>query len=108
MTTTSVEKLEADVKARREELERLERELEQAKSEPADIRLARELHDLNCTGNHTDGCGWFWEMHDKVDDWNARTHYDYLNRARTLIRFCECSSINPKDAIGIFRMVRGY
>jgi hypothetical protein len=71
-------------------------------------QLASKLHSYLCTNNHTDGCGWFYEMHadTKTDDWNGRTHGRYLQKARLLIHECETKKISAMDALDTYAMVR--
>ncbi len=90
------EKKIAEAKAKLEELALI----------PEDQRLAMSLHSLQCQWNHTDGCGWYYEFKDKKDDWTARTHGEYLVKARKLMHTCKEKGITVNDAIEIFKMVK--
>ena len=46
--------------------------------------LAALLHDKLCKDNHTDGCGWFYEIRNGVHEWNRDTHAGWLNKADTI------------------------
>jgi len=50
--------------------------------------LAEFLHDLCCSKNHTDGCGWEWED-SKENKWNGTTHQVWLAKAKRLIKFLD-------------------
>ena len=65
VTIASVEKRIAETK---QELTELEHQLKTYQAEPREQQLARELHDLACNANHTDGCGWYYEIHKGIDD----------------------------------------
>ena len=55
---------------------------------PADSfekKLAIIIHSQTCTQNHTDGCGWYYEIENKdLHDWNAHSHINYLKVAQSL------------------------
>lgn len=44
-------------------------------------QLAIALHDVLCKSNHTDMCGWFYEVVDGKDQWNRYAHKTYLDKA---------------------------
>ena len=41
-------------------------------------QLAIKLHDLTCKSNHTDGCGWYYEISKGSHNWTGHTHQRYL------------------------------
>lgn len=41
-------------------------------------KMAIKLHEMLCHGNHTDYCGWYYEIRDGVHDWNRWEHQHYL------------------------------
>lgn len=54
--------------------------------------LAIFLHDKNCTSNHTDDCGWYYEVSkEKLDwhDWNGYSHQKWFERAEEVLTFLE-------------------
>lgn len=79
-----------DIDKRKQELksELAELEAEEARllALSDDARLAEELHTLQCNWNHTDGCGWFYEIHKGVVDWSGWAHAQYLEKARKVMR----------------------
>ena len=60
---------------------------------PPEKKLAVALHELLCHSNHTDGCGWFYEIRNNVHDWNRGTHNDYLQMANRFVIKFECTPI---------------
>ena len=70
---------EEAIKALREEQARVVANSNEAK-------LANALHDLRCVYNHTDQCGWHYEIHNGVADWSRGAHARYLESARKAIR----------------------
>ena len=62
---STVSELTVQIERRKQELAELEQKLKEAQAEPEDIRLARQLHDLLCHWNHTDGCSWYYETKNK-------------------------------------------
>jgi hypothetical protein len=59
---SSPAEIESQIREKREELAQLEHALKVAQQEPPEHQLARELHDLLCHWNHTDGCGWHCQL----------------------------------------------
>lgn len=48
---------------------------------PENKQLAIWLHSKLCHHNHTDGCGFFYEIHDLEDNWEGYAHKEYLEKA---------------------------
>ena len=109
MPRETIKSVEARIAQVKQELGELENQLATYQAETNECRLARELHDLSCRHNHTDGCGWFYEIgQDQVADWTEFAHREYLKMAQTLLRVCEDLNITPEAAIDIFKIIRGY
>lgn len=102
----TVSDLQKQVTQKQEELAQLEKQLQQLESEPVDIQLARELHQINCTWNHTDGCGWFYEPETGKDAWTGYAHGKYLAAARKLIVACQHQNITVEQAIDNYKLIR--
>lgn len=51
--------------------------------------LALFLHDNFCIWNHTDGCGWYYEIHSQQHDWNQSSHQSYYRQAKKMIKLLE-------------------
>lgn len=103
---STVTEIAAEIARRKQELAELETQLEVAKNEPEDIQLARQLHNLLCQWNHTDGCGWYYESKNKKEDWAGQAHARYLSKARMLTHQCKTKNISTQNAIEIFKMVK--
>lgn len=68
-----------------------------------EYRLAEELHNVLCSINHTDGCGWFYEVSNGVPNWHGWAHARYLEKARKLL--VEVNS-DPKEVMRIVTAIR--
>jgi hypothetical protein len=90
----------------REEADKLERADAEFNALPAEYKLAIALHSTFCRWNHADGCGWFYEQKDGVDDWNGQSHTPYLTKARMVTAFCNRHSITADAAIELMKMVK--
>jgi hypothetical protein len=89
----------------REEADKLERADSIFNSLPDECKLAITLHSILCRWNHADGCGWFYEVKDGIDDWNGQSHAPYLTKARMVISFCGRHSISTNNAIELMKMM---
>lgn len=57
---------------------------------PETAKLAIELHRLFCTANHTDGCGFYYEVENRkggvdVHDWSGYSHQVYFKKAQAVL-----------------------
>ncbi len=84
MTTTTLEQDIANLETQLETARAL-REVTQGKATPMQ-NLAEELHTMLCHWNHTDGCGWYYEIRKEVTDWTGYAHKDYFAKAVALTR----------------------
>jgi hypothetical protein len=102
----TIESLEQEIAKRQEEIAKIQKQIEQAKKEKPEYRLAKQLHDLTCHGNHVDGCGWFYEINiDGEHDWNRHTHENYLEKAHKLLHICKEKRIDVKQAIELYKII---
>lgn len=53
---------------------------------PENKRMAILLHKNLCLCNHTDMCGWYYEIDGVIHDWEGYTHKEYLEKANKLIQ----------------------
>ena len=53
---------------------------------PENERIAILLHNNLCHSNHTDRCGWYYEMKGVIHDWSKYQHKQYLEKANKLIQ----------------------
>lgn len=86
--------LNSQITALEDQLENLRRkkmiEDEAAKLLTPDQKLAIELHNFMCTWNHTDGCGWHYEIRGNVHSWDrGSAHDNWLGKARKISAFCD-------------------
>jgi len=103
---STITEITGEIARRKQELAELEQKLKEAQAEPEDIRLARQLHNLLCHWNHTDGCGWYYEVKNKKEDWTGQAHDRYLGKARMLIHQCKEKAVGTQFAIEIFKMIK--
>lgn len=64
-------------------LHRQRKNMEAQKLTPTQ-EFAIVLHSKRCRHNHTDGCGWYYEMKDGVHLWNGgpySAHKEYYDKA---------------------------
>lgn len=85
-TIRAIEDRRAELQAEMERLDKQQRELEAMRPE---AKFAIALHSCLCRWNHTDGCGWHYEIRDGVHDWNAHAHSTYLAKAIRLKQHVE-------------------
>ena len=78
--------LDYKIQQAEKELAKLKAEKEQYDSMGQDQLLAIELHDTMCRHNHTDGCGWFYEISSGQHRWESREHTVWLQKATNLLR----------------------
>ena len=107
MSQLTIFSIEEKIKQHQAELATLEKQLEVAKNESPQEQLAKELHGMLCTWNHTDGCGWYYEFKNKQDDWTGRAHGEYLKRAQKLIHVCGERNCTVESAIEMFKLIKG-
>lgn len=93
----------------RAEAARIEKQLAEEESKLAKLtpeqRVAEQLHGMLCTWNHTDGCGWFWEVSDGRPNWDGNDHGTYLKQARKLIHNCNEKGLNVDDVLDHYTLV---
>lgn len=76
-------------------------ELEKEKEDSLTIvhRLAIVMHDKNCSWNHTDGCGWFYEYSKGEHKWDGHAHKEWLSKARKAKLACDSLGITEDEKI---------
>lgn len=68
------------------------------KALPLNKRVAIVLHGNHCHANHTDGCGWFYEIPRSGEhDFNGSTHRHWLSRADSTIKNLKLAAPNLTD-----------
>ena len=103
----------AEIKKLEEQLNKLKAEAVAFDNLTPDQKMAVALHDMLCRHNHTDGCGWYYEMkygqhNEQVDDWDGPEHGVYMQKALMLRGFCRERSLTTETAIDLFTLIRGH
>jgi len=104
--TQSIKEIEQEIARHKREIEELECKLEKFRLEGPEHILARELHSMLCTWNHTDGCSWFYEAERGVDDWTRFAHGEYLGKATKLIRWCGNHGVSTDAAVNLLKLFK--
>lgn len=78
---TAAESMLREARELREKAEKADRE----RSLDAFKPLAIAAHDALCRWNHTDGCGWGYEVRDGVHHWGASEHSRWLLRVAEIV-----------------------
>lgn len=85
----TLNEVESEIEKKRRDLAKLEsvrkNMLEDVQSASDAGQLAIELHKKFCNYNHTDGCGWLYEIRDGVHDWTKPDHVRWHRMATTLL-----------------------
>lgn len=92
----ALEKIDADIEKEQKNLESLSPE----------ERIAVQLHDAKCTWNHTDGCGWYYEVSKGVHNWSGSSHAAYLRSAQKLVHICGDYN-KAQEVLNSFVLVKG-
>ncbi len=95
----------AELKAEIAKLEEAERVLATMGPEH---RVAISLHKMLCHHNHTDGCGWEYEMAGGNHEWEGHAHARYLIKAKKLVGFCKRHHVAEDTAIQLIEEMQGY
>lgn len=101
MTTQQIKDERAKLEARLDELDDIEQALDSYT--PAQ-QLALTLHSSQCHLNHTDGCGWEYEVHKGVDDWGGSTHLRWEKKAAEAMRLLP--AFTAEQIIEVARVLR--
>ena len=107
MSNLTIFNIEEQIKKHQQSLDELNAQLVLAQQEKPEYQLAKELHHMQCHWNHTDGCGWYYEIRNSVDDWTGSAHGTYLKKAQLLIHKCKQEGVTIKQAIALANIVEG-
>lgn len=79
--------VEQQIAEHEKKIQELRAEQQRLRALSPERRLAEALHELQCTWNHTDGCGWFYEVSATYPGgaWNGYAHKRYLVKAKKVI-----------------------
>lgn len=70
--------------------------------------LACKLHSTMCRSNHTDACGWYYEMKNDLHDWTGHAHKRYLDRSVKAIEVASRHKIEPSVLIDIIEAIKEF
>ena len=101
--TDKIDERNLEIKA---ELLELHEQKRQLALQNEDEQLAIVLHGILCHWNHTDGCGFEYEIRDGIHQWDNASHKPYLEKSRKLIRFAIKHNVKVKKLIQVFKMLR--
>lgn len=96
---TELARLEAELRRRKELLKTAKRELDT--STPTH-HLAIAMHHRLCRWNHTDGCGWHYEIRDGIHDWSGHDHARWLRNANMVMRLIEGQPVTADNIVEFF------
>lgn len=82
----TVEEVDAAIREEESRIQKLKTQRERLLSLPEDKQLAEFLHQRKCHSDHTEVCGWFYEIQDKEHNWKGYAHADYLKKARKILK----------------------
>jgi len=60
------------------------------------------MHNRLCRWNHTDGCGWHYEVKDGIHDWNSHDHARWLRNANLVMRSVELHPVSVNNIADFF------
>lgn len=72
---------------------------------PVNKQLAIMLHTRLCHANHTDQCGFYYEIDGIEDDWTRYTHKTYLEKADNMLKDVKLQVPNKSDE-EIFELIK--
>lgn len=114
MSTNRIEELERELAQRKAELEKLiKEEKEAAEKAQAELdnndplkQLAIQLHNSLCRYNHTDGCGWYYEVSNERHNWNGCSHENWLNKAREVSTKLDEVGVSKEQAFEVIKILK--
>lgn len=106
MVSEVIKNIEAEIDKQIKVVNELKLKLEKVKQESPEKLLAIQLHGMLCNYNHTDGCGWHYEIYNGVHDWTKGEHSRWLMKAQSMKCKCEEKGISVDDAIATFKLVK--
>ena len=88
------------------EIEKLQAEQDAFDRQTPEEKLAITLHELLCHANHTDGCGWFYDIKDGIHNWNSDGHARYMHKACCVITSCRKNGVSSDFAINLLKLIK--
>lgn len=100
----------------REEIQKLQTELKNLEEQesalatlPFNQRLAVVLHESQCHSDHTEHCGWFYEVKKNVHDFTGDSHsrwLQYANSFITRINIATGEKLTPEEILEVAKIQR--
>lgn len=96
------------------EIARLQEKREQAvrveaifKALPMNQRVAIVLHSNLCHADHTEGCGWHYEINNGYHNFDGSSHRHWLTRADSTLRNLRLAApgLNEDDTLAVIEAV---
>lgn len=106
MADKTVAELDREIAKLQQAREEAAKREELFKSLPLEQRVAIVMHGHLCNDNHTDGCGWFYEVKGHVHNFTMPTHSYWLIRAKdTLARLRLAKNMSDGDMLAVIEAV---
>lgn len=111
MSDTILE-VDREIQAARDKLEQLLRNkaiIEASRKELSpQQKYAIALHDALCRHNHTDGCGWMYDVDSttQIHNWNGAEHQRWFTKAGMFRTYCSDNRIPTDDAVKVLEYVQ--
>ena len=98
-------KLHEEIEELEHRLQHLRKEAEKFNELTVEQQLATELHEMFCSANHVDQCGWGYEKWDDLERHMPHsTKNRYLEKAHKIIKLLE--GFTPEQIIEVARAIR--
>lgn len=98
MTEKTTYEIDREIAKLQQERERAVKREAVFKTLPLDQRVAIILHKCQCFQNHTDGCGWFYEIKGETHDFTRSEHRHWLGKAqRAIDRLKQVIDLSDED-----------
>lgn len=84
--TKSVGEIERQIAELQKQREIAQIEEDRLKALSVEYRAAIIMHNCQCNSDHTEGCGWYYEVHKNVHDFGGSSHKWWVAIATTVVR----------------------
>lgn len=98
----SIAELEKEIAEKTAEIDRLKKAEEELDKLGVEYKMAIRLHECLCHHNHTDGCGWHYEIKNGIHDWNGREHQFWLFMTKNFYSRLAAENISEEIAFKVF------
>lgn len=91
-----------------EERQKIDRELKALEVPESIQELAVVLHDAYCRYNHTDGCGWFYEIRNGKTDWTGWAHDRWSGYAKEANEVRESLGMTMEQTLDFIKRMKRF